>query len=94
MEDLQTSFGDGKSLKPAPIDDRRRGHDGLTLPLSGDLFDPPAEAVVDNSLICAAVHESAFGTKRTSRPAQPMSAFGGHRDLGNFFQAEEGTAPV
>jgi hypothetical protein len=27
------------------------------LPLSGDLFDPPAEAIVDNLLICAAVHE-------------------------------------
>jgi hypothetical protein len=66
MEDLQTPFGDGKSLKPAPIDDRQRGHDALTLPLSGDHFDSPAQAVVDNSLICAAVHESAFGTKRTS----------------------------
>src|SRR5262249_15517400 len=27
MEDLQIPFGDGKSLKPAPIDDWRRGHD-------------------------------------------------------------------
>jgi hypothetical protein len=30
----------------------------LMLPLSGDPFDPPAEAIVDNLLICAAVHES------------------------------------
>src|SRR5215469_13587148 len=29
----------------------------------------------------AAVHESAFGTKRTSRCAQPMSAFGGKEDI-------------
>ena len=28
-----------------------------------------------------AVHESAFGTKRTSRHAQPMSAFGGKADI-------------
>src|SRR6516162_5050546 len=28
-----------------------------------------------------AVHESAFGTKRTSRHAQPMSAFGGKADM-------------
>jgi hypothetical protein len=33
----------------------------LMLPLSGDLFGPPAEAIVDNLLICAAVHESGFG---------------------------------
>jgi hypothetical protein len=36
----------------------------LMLPLSGDLFDPPAEAIVDNVPICAAVHESISGTKR------------------------------
>jgi len=28
----------------------------LMLPLSDDLFDLPAEAIVDNLLICAAVH--------------------------------------
>jgi len=39
----------------------------LMLPLSGDPFEPPAKAIVDNWLICAALHESAFGTKRTSR---------------------------
>jgi hypothetical protein len=33
------------------------------------------------SAICA-VHESAFGTKRTSRDTQPMSAFGGKADIG------------
>jgi hypothetical protein len=33
----------------------------LMLPLSGDLFDPPAEAIVGNLLICAAVHESGYG---------------------------------
>src|SRR5262249_3930860 len=33
------------------------------------------------TLICA-VHESAFGTKRTSRHAQSMSAFGGKADIG------------
>src|SRR5262249_54125278 len=32
----------------------------------------------------AAVHESAFGTKRTSRHAQPMSAFGGKADIGRM----------
>jgi hypothetical protein len=36
----------------------------LMLPLSGDLFDPPAEATVDNLLICAAVHESGYGPSR------------------------------
>src|SRR6516225_9357951 len=30
----------------------------------------------------AAVHDSAFGTKRTSRRAQSMSAFGGKADIG------------
>ena len=30
----------------------------------------------------AAVHESAFGTKRTSESTQPMSAFGGKADIG------------
>jgi len=34
----------------------------LMLPLSGDLSHPPAEAIVDNLLICAAVHESGSGT--------------------------------
>jgi hypothetical protein len=34
----------------------------LMLPLSGDLFELPAEAIVDNLLICAAVHESGCGT--------------------------------
>jgi hypothetical protein len=29
----------------------------------------------------AALHESAYGTKRTSRQAQPMSAFGGKADI-------------
>jgi hypothetical protein len=33
----------------------------LMLPLSDDLFDPPAEAIVDNLLICAAVHGSGSG---------------------------------
>jgi hypothetical protein len=36
----------------------------LMLPLSGDLFDPPAEATVDNLRICAAVHESGYGPKQ------------------------------
>jgi hypothetical protein len=39
-------------------------NDGATrmrLPLSGDLFDPAAEAIVDNLLICATVLESVFG---------------------------------
>src|SRR5215469_12751371 len=31
--------------------------------------------------LIAAVHESACGTKRTSRHAQPMSAFGGKADM-------------
>ena len=35
----------------------------LMLPLSGDPFEPPAKAIVDNWLICAALHESAFGGK-------------------------------
>jgi hypothetical protein len=30
--------------------------------------------------ICA-VHESAYGTKRTSQHAEPMSAFGGKADI-------------
>ena len=30
----------------------------LVLPPSGDLFDPLADAIVDNLLICAAAHES------------------------------------
>jgi hypothetical protein len=30
----------------------------LILPLSGDLVEPSVETVVDNLLICAAVHES------------------------------------
>jgi hypothetical protein len=34
----------------------------LMLALSGNLFDPPAEATVDNLLICAAVHEPGSGT--------------------------------
>jgi hypothetical protein len=29
----------------------------------------------------AAVHESAFGTKRTFESTQPMSAFGGKADM-------------
>jgi hypothetical protein len=33
----------------------------LMLPLSDELFDPPAEAIVDNLLICAAVHGSGSG---------------------------------
>jgi len=37
----------------------------LMLPLSGDLFDPPAEAIVDKLLICAAAHESGSGTSAT-----------------------------
>jgi len=53
----------------------------LMLALSGDLFEPPAKAIVDNLLICAAVHESAFGPKRTSLVAPHMSAFGGKADM-------------
>jgi hypothetical protein len=34
------------------------------LPLSGDLFDPAAEAIVDNLLICATVHFLGTGRKR------------------------------
>jgi len=82
MEDLQTPFDDGKSLKSAPL--AMIGGAIVTrlmLPLSGDLFELPAETVVDNLLICAALHESASGTKRTSRPAQPVSAFGGKADI-------------
>ena len=33
----------------------------LMVPLSDDLFDPPTEAIVDNLLICAAVHGSGSG---------------------------------
>jgi hypothetical protein len=43
----------------------------LMLPLSGDLFDPPAEAIVDNLLICTAVHESAF--RHRSEAAVPLT---------------------
>jgi hypothetical protein len=39
----------------------------LMLPFSGDLFDPPAEAIVDNLLICAAVHGSG------SSPLEPKA---------------------
>jgi hypothetical protein len=40
IDDLQIGLGDDKSLKPAPIDDRRRGHDepdaaAVTLPAAG-----------------------------------------------------------
>ena len=41
------------------------------LPFFGGLFVPPAEAIVDNLLMCAAVHESvliAVGTPITGRP--------------------------
>jgi hypothetical protein len=40
----------------------------LMLPLLGDLFELPAETIVDNLLICAALHESACSTNRTSQP--------------------------
>ena len=53
MEDLRTR---GKSLKPASVDDRRRGHDEADATALG-----PAEAIVDNLLICAAVHGSGSG---------------------------------
>jgi hypothetical protein len=40
-----------------------------------------------------ALHESAFGTKRTSRYAQPMSAFGGKADIvPSCSQRDEGAA--
>ena len=32
-------------------------------------------------MLFAAVHMSAIGTKRTSRPIRPMSAFGGKADI-------------
>ena len=38
----------------------------LMLPLSGDLFEARAEIVVDNLLICAAVHESESGANSPS----------------------------
>jgi hypothetical protein len=50
----------------------------LMLPLSGDLFDPPAEATVDNLLICAAVHESGYGPSATCRSIIAVSAFRGN----------------
>jgi hypothetical protein len=53
----------------------------LMLPLSGDLFELPAETIVDNLLICAALHESASGTKRTSQRCSAMPAFGGKADI-------------
>jgi hypothetical protein len=46
----------------------------LMLPLSGDLFDPPAEATVDNLLICAAVHESGYGPSAKWRHVSLRSA--------------------
>ena len=39
-----------------------------------------ADEVIESNFY-AAVHESAFGTKRTSRQPQPMSAFGGKADM-------------
>jgi hypothetical protein len=48
----------------------------LMLLLSGDLFDPPAEAIVDNLLICAAAHESGSGTSRPSIVVRCTAAFG------------------
>src|SRR5262249_15609286 len=38
-------------------------------------------ALCFGACLFAAVQESAFGTKRTSRRAQPMSAFGGKADI-------------
>jgi hypothetical protein len=46
----------------------------LMLPLSGDLFDLPAEAIVNNLLICAAVHESGSGTILAIRSLGRFSA--------------------
>ena len=48
---------------------------GLTLLLSGDLFDPPAEAIVGNLLIGAAVHESGFALNSLPElsPIEPLS---------------------
>jgi hypothetical protein len=43
--------GGGKSLKPAPSMIGGAVMTSLMLPLSGDLFDLPAEAIVDNLLI-------------------------------------------
>jgi len=53
----------------------------LMLPLSGDLFDPPAEAIVDNSLICAVAHESGSGTFETSTNVRYAAAFVGKPDI-------------
>src|SRR5215470_18831296 len=61
MEDLQTRLVMERSLKPASIDDRRRGHDEPDAAALGRFFAPPAEAIVDNLLICAAVHGSGSG---------------------------------
>src|SRR5262249_18431977 len=58
--------GNGKSLKSALIKDRGRGHDEADAPALRRSLRPPAEASVDNLLICAAVHESISGTSRTS----------------------------
>ena len=53
---------------------------GLTfpIPLLGR-----ADKVIENNItmLFAAVHESAFGTKRTSLVAPHMSAFGGKADM-------------
>src|SRR5262249_40049708 len=57
----------------------------LMLPLSDGLFDPPAEAIVDNLLICAAVHGSGSG------PLEPKGdLLTQRRVLGRFGQFPNG----
>ena len=57
----------------------------LMLPLSDDLFDPPAEAIVDNLPICAAVHGSGSG------PLEPKGdLLTQRRVLGRFRQFPNG----
>ncbi len=56
----------------------------LMLPLSRDLFDPPAESIVDNLLICTAVHESGIGPCRTRRDVRCESGMHGKLDIINF----------
>jgi hypothetical protein len=53
MEDLQTRLVMARAWNLPPSMISGAVITGLMLPLSGDLFDPPAEAIVSNLLNCA-----------------------------------------
>src|SRR6516162_11682420 len=44
-------------------------------------YDDPSKMLARADRLIAAVHESAFGTKRTFHDRVPMSAFGGKADI-------------